>query len=147
MISGILSKCDTFPFKKMHVMLNTFYQFLLGEKFHLKITSLEFCFYFYIIAIKSFQYFHSVKMGNDNLSPIVTQIYKKLTLRDELHLYWFISQNLWNHFFMLDLSNNGKSLYPISYHFLFCFLLSVPILFFLLIQQKLLLPCLMTAVH
>lgn len=83
----------------------------MGEKFHWKITSLEFWFYFYIIAIKFLSIF---TMGSDSLfGPISTQVYKKLTLRDELDLYWFLSKNVWNDFFVLDLSDYGKSLYPV----------------------------------
>lgn len=53
-------------------------------------------------------------MCNDNLfGPISTQVYKKLTCGEALDLYWFLSKSVWNDFFVLDLSNYGRSLYPV----------------------------------
>lgn len=53
-------------------------------------------------------------MGDDNLfGPMSTQVYKKLTLRNELDLSWLLSTSFWNDVFVLGLSDCGKSLYPV----------------------------------
>lgn len=55
-----------------------------------------------------------MKIGNDNiLGPISPQFYNKLTLRDEVDLYWFLSRSLWNNLLVLDLRDYGKPLYPL----------------------------------
>lgn len=55
-----------------------------------------------------------MKIGNDNIwGPISPQFYNKLTLRDEVDLYWFLSRSLWNNLLVLDLRDYGKPLYPL----------------------------------